>query len=265
MKSFFACFSLMLMLTASVGMTSVVAQGTTPTTSTIDAVSTATEDLAKDLPEGVYADFVTNHGEFIAKLFVKETPITTANFIGLAEGTKSYFVGNKEETGHFYDGLVFHRIIDGFMIQGGDPTGTGRGGPGYKFEDEIVDDLTFNKPGLLAMANAGPGTNGSQFFITVGLTSHLDGKHTIFGEVVRGMDKVDEISKVETDAKDRPKKSVVMESVRIFSINAEGVRTDGDPNAIKAETTENAAKVDSQAESDPVDADAAASADIVIE
>ena len=128
----------------------------------------------------------TNRGDIKIALFGNHAPKTVANFVGLAQGTKDYSTQNASggTSGPFYDGAVFHRVIDGFMIQGGDPTGTGRGGPGYKFADEFHPELQFDKPYLLAMANAGPGTNGSQFFITVGKTPHLNRKHTIFGEVV---------------------------------------------------------------------------------
>ena len=146
----------------------------------------------------------TNHGDIVINLLGDHAPKTVANFVGLASGTKEYRdpeTGQKT-TGRFYDGLTFHRVIDGFMIQGGDPEGTGRGGPGYTFADEFHPDLVFNKPYLLAMANAGPGTNGSQFFITVGPTPHLNRRHTIFGEVAdqASRDVVDKIAKVRTGA-----------------------------------------------------------------
>ena len=128
----------------------------------------------------------TNRGDIVVELFGNHAPKTVANFTGLADGSKDYSQPNAAggAEGPFYDGSVFHRVIDGFMIQGGDPTGTGRGGPGYQFEDEFHPELQFDRPYLLAMANAGPGTNGSQFFITVGPTPHLNRRHTIFGEVV---------------------------------------------------------------------------------
>jgi cyclophilin family peptidyl-prolyl cis-trans isomerase len=147
----------------------------------------------------------TNMGTIEIELFAKETPKTVENFVGLAN--KGY-----------YTGVIFHRVIDGFMIQGGDPTGTGRGGEsfwGKKFNDEIVKELTFDKEGLLAMANAGPNTNGSQFFITLAPTSWLNGNHTIFGKVIGGMDVVKAIGKVEKGSQDRPVKDVVMETVTI--------------------------------------------------
>ncbi|MCU0342431.1 MAG: peptidylprolyl isomerase [Ignavibacterium sp.] len=147
----------------------------------------------------------TNMGTIELELYSKETPKTVENFVGLA---------NK----NYYDGVIFHRVIDGFMIQGGDPTGTGRGGEsfwGKKFNDEIVKDLVFDSEGILAMANAGPNTNGSQFFITLAPTKWLNGNHTIFGKVINGMDVVRAIGKVEKGPQDRPVKDVVMESVTI--------------------------------------------------
>jgi peptidyl-prolyl cis-trans isomerase A (cyclophilin A) len=163
----------------------------------------------------------TNHGDITLLLFADQAPQTVDNFVGLASGTKEYTDQGTGErrTGKFYDGLTFHRVIDGFMIQGGCPLGTGTGGPGYKFGDEFHPDLVFNKPYLLAMANAGPGTNGSQFFITVGRQPHLNRKHTIFGEVAdqSSRDVVDQIAKVRTGRGDRPVNPVVIESVTIDS------------------------------------------------
>jgi peptidyl-prolyl cis-trans isomerase A (cyclophilin A) len=161
----------------------------------------------------------TNHGDIVINLLGDHAPQTVANFVGLASGTKEYRdpgTGRKT-TGRFYDGLTFHRVIDGFMIQGGDPEGTGRGGPGYTFADEFHPDLVFNKPYLLAMANAGPGTNGSQFFITVGPAPHLNRRHTIFGEVADEASRavVDKIAKVQTGRADRPVDEVVITSVDI--------------------------------------------------
>jgi peptidyl-prolyl cis-trans isomerase A (cyclophilin A) len=164
---------------------------------------------------GTYAHFTTTEGDFTVRLFDQEAPKTVANFVGLAEGTLDPSTGKPGHSKAFYDGLTFHRIIDGFMIQGGDPRGDGTGGPGYKFADEISPNLKFTKPGLLAMANAGPNTNGSQFFITLAATDWLNGRHTIFGEVVEGADVVQKIGKVKTGRGDRPVQPVVMKSVTI--------------------------------------------------
>ncbi|MEW5807668.1 MAG: peptidylprolyl isomerase [Acidobacteriota bacterium] len=172
---------------------------------------------------GIYAVLETNHGTIVCKLFEKSAPKTVDNFIGLAEGTKEWIdprTGEKLKK-RFFDGLIFHRVIKDFMIQGGDPTGTGRGDPGYRFEDEIDPDLKFDKAGRLAMANAGPNTNGSQFFITHKATPWLNGKHTIFGQVVEGQKVVDAIGSVETSAgNNRPIKDVVLQKVNIVRIPA---------------------------------------------
>ena len=161
----------------------------------------------------------TNHGDIVVNLFPDHAPKTVANFVGLATGTKEYSdpETGKPVTGNFYDGLGFHRVIDGFMIQGGCPLGTGTGGPGYTFKDEPHPELVFDKPYLLAMANAGPGTNGSQFFITVGQATWLNFKHTIFGEVAdqASRDVVDAIGATPTGPGDRPTEPVVIESVEI--------------------------------------------------
>jgi len=159
-----------------------------------------------------FAAFDTTEGKFKAKLFEDKTPKTVDNFVSLAEGKK---------TGKpFYDGTIFHRVIPDFMIQGGDPEGTGMGGPGYRFADETRGSRHgFQEKGKLAMANAGPNTNGSQFFITVAPTTWLTGKHTIFGEVVEGYDVVEKISKVARDGMDRPKTPVVLESVTIQRVS----------------------------------------------
>ena len=170
---------------------------------------------------GTYAQFETTEGTFTVRLFDKEVPKTVANFIGLAEGTKEWndpSTGEKK-TAPYYDGVVFHRVIKGFMIQGGDRLGTGTGGPGYKFADEFNPSLRHTKAGILSMANAGPNTNGSQFFITLGPTSHLDQKHSVFGEVVEGLDVVKKIGNVATGSQDRPLKPVVMTHVTIKRVD----------------------------------------------
>ena len=161
----------------------------------------------------------TNHGDIVIELFPDHAPKTVENFVGLAAGTKEYAdpATGKKTTGNFYDGLTFHRVIDGFMIQGGCPNGDGRGGPGYQFGDEFHPELTFNKPYLLAMANAGPGTNGSQFFITVGPTPHLNRRHTIFGEVKDAASQkvVDSIATTKVGRGDNPVEPVVINSVTV--------------------------------------------------
>lgn len=164
----------------------------------------------------MFALFETNKGNFKVKLFNDKSPKTVANFVGLADGTKAWTdpKTGKEVKKPFYDGLIFHRVIPNFMIQGGCPLGNGTGGPGYKFEDEF-SDLKFDKPGLLAMANAGPNTNGSQFFVTVAATPWLNNRHTIFGEVVEGMDVVDQIATVKTGPMDKPVEPVVINHIKI--------------------------------------------------
>ncbi|MFL1378094.1 MULTISPECIES: peptidylprolyl isomerase [unclassified Nocardiopsis] len=159
----------------------------------------------------------TSKGTIVIRLFEEEAPETVANFIGLADGSKPWMdpATGKPGNGSLYEGTIFHRVIEGFMIQGGDPLGSGRGGPGYTFKDEIHPNLKFDRPFLLAMANAGPGTNGSQFFITVEKPYWLDGRHTIFGEVVEGDEIVQAISTVATDAQDRPREDVVINSIEI--------------------------------------------------
>jgi peptidyl-prolyl cis-trans isomerase A (cyclophilin A) len=165
------------------------------------------------------ATIATNHGDIRINLFPDQAPKTVRNFTGLAEGTQEWTDPKVQakSAAPLYDGTIFHRIIPGFMIQGGDPLGTGTGGPGYRFDDEPHPELTFDKPYLLAMANAGPNTNGSQFFITVAPTTWLNFKHTIFGEVAdqESRDVVDAIAAVETGAQDRPTQDVVIESISI--------------------------------------------------
>ena len=163
------------------------------------------------------AHFDTSEGKFTVELFDTKAPKTVANFVGLAEGTREWIHPKTREksTKPFYDGIIFHRIISGFMIQGGDPLGQGYGGPGYQFEDEFHPELRHDRAGLLSMANAGPNTNGSQFFITLAATPWLDNKHAIFGEVTEGKDVVSKIGKTRTGAQDRPAKDIVIRSVKI--------------------------------------------------
>ena len=165
-----------------------------------------------------YADFYTTMGNFTAELYADLAPNTVANFVGLATGTKSWKdprTGEARDNVPYYNGLIFHRIIKGFMLQGGCPLGKGTGGPGYQFGDEFHPSLRHTSAGLLSMANAGPGTNGSQFFITHAATPWLDDKHSIFGKVVAGMDVVDAIANVPTGASDRPVTPVTMTQVTI--------------------------------------------------
>jgi peptidyl-prolyl cis-trans isomerase A (cyclophilin A) len=161
----------------------------------------------------------TNAGDIVLLLFPDHAPVTVDNFVGLAEGGKEWRDprSGEKKTNPLYDGTIFHRVIDGFMIQGGDPLGSGRGGPGYQFKDEFHPELRFDRPYLLAMANAGPGTNGSQFFITVGPTPHLNRRHTIFGEVADADSRavVDRIAKTPTVGGDRPRQDVAIESVTV--------------------------------------------------
>jgi peptidyl-prolyl cis-trans isomerase A (cyclophilin A) len=165
----------------------------------------------------VYADFITNEGNFSIRLYDQETPKTVENFVGLAEGTKEWTDprSNQRVKKPYYDGIIFHRVIDGFMIQGGDPLGQGIGGPGYTFEDEFHPSLRHSKAGMLSMANRGPNTNGGQFFITLGPTPHLDNRHSVFGEVVEGMDVVRKIGGTRTGAQDRPVNDIVIQTVKI--------------------------------------------------
>ncbi len=164
----------------------------------------------------LHAEFKTSMGQILILLHEHEAPRTVANFVALATGTVEWTgTDGKPTRQRLYDGSVFHRVIPNFMIQGGDPKGNGTGGPGYRFSDEIHPDLRHDAPGILSMANAGPGTNGSQFFITQVPTGWLDGKHTVFGRVVAGMDVVNAIAAVPTAAQDRPRKDVVIEEVTI--------------------------------------------------
>ena len=167
---------------------------------------------------GTYAVCDTSEGTIVCRLFEKEAPKTVANFTELAEGKREWThpVTRKKSNDHLYDGTIFHRVIPDFMIQGGDPAGNGMGGPGYQFEDETKGSPhKFDKPGKLAMANAGPNTNGSQFFITVTPTTWLTGKHTIFGEVTEGQDVVNKITALPRNRQDRPMKDIILKSVTI--------------------------------------------------
>ena len=171
------------------------------------------------MAEDLYATLSTNQGDIRLKLFPNHAPKTVANFVELAEGAREWTDPRTgaRTTEPLYNGTIFHRVISGFMIQGGDPLGTGTGGPGYRFNDEFHPELAFTRPYLLAMANAGPGTNGSQFFVTVAPTEWLTGKHTIFGEVADPESRavVDRIASVQTGAQDRPATDVVIEKVTI--------------------------------------------------
>lgn len=194
-----------------------------------NATKKVTDNKAKKgIPRRMYATFELTYdgkdfGKFKVRLFHKRAPETVENFVGLAEGTKNFKEYDKKlgKIGNlvrrrFYDGLVFHRVIKGFMIQGGDPLGKGTGGPGFKFDDEFHPNLKHSKPGILSMANAGPGTNGSQFFITVAKASHLDNKHSVFGEVIEGYDIVESASKIPVNpGNSRPTKPLVMKKVTI--------------------------------------------------
>ncbi len=173
-----------------------------------------------NLDKGLYAEFVTNKGTFVAKFYEKATPLTVANFVELAEGTHE-MVDSVYEGKPYFNNLTFHRVIKDFMIQGGDPNGDGTGNPGYRFPDEFVDSLKHNKKGLLSMANSGVATNGSQFFVTLKETPWLDGKHTIFGEVVLGQEVVDSIGSVETTKpSDKPVDPVIIQEVNIINKGA---------------------------------------------
>jgi peptidyl-prolyl cis-trans isomerase A (cyclophilin A) len=169
----------------------------------------------KKEPKEMIAVFETTEGTFKVKLFNDKAPKTVANFVDLAEGTKVNPKTNKKIEKKFYDGVIFHRVIPDFMIQTGDPDGNGTGGPGYSFEDEFAPGLKHDKPGILSMANRGPNTNGSQFFVTVKPTPWLDGKHAIFGEVIEGMDVVNKISTAPRDGMDKPKTTISIKSLKI--------------------------------------------------
>lgn len=175
------------------------------------------------MAEELYATLQTSKGEIRIRLFPNHAPKTVENFVGLADGSQVWTDSStrqKVEGRPLYNGTIFHRVIPGFMIQGGDPEGSGRGGPGYQFKDEFHPELVFDRPYLLAMANAGPGTNGSQFFITVGKTPHLNRKHSIFGEVVSGEAVVDAIANAPANRSDRPNEDIVIESIAIERVTS---------------------------------------------
>ena len=199
----------------------------------------ACDNKNKDLDDGLYAEFSTSMGTMLIKLTYEKTPVTVANFVALAEGNHPK-VDNDFKGKKFYNGIIFHRVIDNFMIQGGDPRGDGTGGPGYKFLDEIDLSLKHDKPGVLSMANSGPGTNGSQFFITEVPTPHLDGKHTVFGHIIEGLEVQDAISNVETAVANRPVKDVVINKVKIIRVGSKAKKYDAvktwnemEPNLVK--------------------------------
>jgi peptidyl-prolyl cis-trans isomerase A (cyclophilin A) len=169
------------------------------------------------MPKEIIATLQTTLGDVQIRLFHDKTPRTVENFLGLAEGTIEWTDPRTKQKSKrpYYDGTIFHRVIPRFMIQGGDITGTGTGGPGYRFEDEFHPELRHSKPGILSMANAGPNTNGSQFFITTVATPHLDNRHSVFGEVISGQDIVENISKVARDGRDKPREDIVIKKVVI--------------------------------------------------
>jgi peptidyl-prolyl cis-trans isomerase A (cyclophilin A) len=182
-----------------------------------EKLSTIREKSQSQEKKAVFVTFETNQGSFKARLYHDKAPKTVENFVGLARGTKEWTepkTGKKVKRA-FFDGLTFHRVVPNFVIQGGDPAGNGTGGPGYQFADEFHPELRHNKPGILSMANAGPNTNGSQFFVTLAATPHLDGRHSVFGEIVEGMDVVYKIGKLPTDARGMPKEPVIMTKVTI--------------------------------------------------
>ncbi len=182
---------------------------------------TAVSEENLGMPKGLYAVFETSLGDMICRLEEEKTPETVKNFVGLATGEKEYIDPTSGEKSHepFYNGTIFHRIIKNFMVQGGDRLGRGTGGPGYRFKDEFHSTLKHKGPGILSMANAGPNTNGSQFFITLVPTPWLDGKHSVFGEIVKGENVLQQIGSVQTGPMDRPREDVVLKTVKIVRQN----------------------------------------------
>jgi peptidylprolyl isomerase len=191
----------------------------------LSAFAAASLAGAESLPDGVYAKMETTQGTIIIRLEHEKAPLTVANFVGLAEGTRT---SNKAAGTKFYDGLRFHRVIPGFMIQGGDPEGTGRGGPGYRFADEFHPDLRHDAAGVLAMANSGPNTNGSQFYITLGPTPHLDNRHSVFGRVVEGDAVVEAIGNAPRGRNDNPNEPQLIKTLTILRVGAEAESFKGD-------------------------------------
>ncbi len=205
------------------GCTSTNTKNTLELTDSKISVITPTETINNQTPtpmaKNITAILHTTEGDITIALYPDKAPVTVSNFIDLSKGTREWINpkdGKKMTNTPLYNGTIFHRVIAGFMIQGGDPAGSGMGGPGYRFKDEFDPSLTFSEPYLLAMANAGPGTNGSQFFITVEKTPHLNNRHTIFGKVVKGTEVVDKIANTKTDMSDKPLKDVVISSVDII-------------------------------------------------
>ena len=203
-----------------------------------------------NLKDGLYADIQTNHGDMLAELYYKATPGTVANFVSLAEGTNTY-VADSLKGKRYYDGTKSHRVIKNFMLQAGDRTATGMGDPGYKFADEFVDTLTFTKKGQLAMANSGPATNGSQFFITEKATKWLNFRHAIFGQVIQGEDVISKITDEQTSEKDsRPKNPVIIKKVEIIRVGKDAQKWDAPKvfDAFMKEQNAKAQKLESQRE-----------------